>query len=104
VARALKDALPARSYAALVYAGASVVLAGILAGAPSAFAAPAWKRTSGEQINISPRMLQGDGKDAEWPSSNLQAATEHVGILVVFRRRRPTTRSSATSRTRVMHH
>jgi drug/metabolite transporter (DMT)-like permease len=42
VARALKDALPARSYAALVYASAALVLALILAGAPTAFAAPAW--------------------------------------------------------------
>jgi drug/metabolite transporter (DMT)-like permease len=42
VARALKDALPARSYAALVYASASLVLAAILAGAPGAFEAPAW--------------------------------------------------------------
>jgi drug/metabolite transporter (DMT)-like permease len=42
VARALKDALPARSYAALVYSSAALVLALILAGAPSAFAAPAW--------------------------------------------------------------
>ena len=42
VARALRDALPARSYAALVYAGASVVLAVMLAFAPDAFAAPAW--------------------------------------------------------------
>jgi drug/metabolite transporter (DMT)-like permease len=42
VARALRDALPARSYAALVYAGASLVLAGILAGAPAAFAPPSW--------------------------------------------------------------
>jgi drug/metabolite transporter (DMT)-like permease len=42
VARALKDALPARSYAALVYASASLVLALMLAAAPGAFAAPAW--------------------------------------------------------------
>lgn len=42
VARALKDALPARSYAALVYASASLVLAAMLAAAPAAFAAPAW--------------------------------------------------------------
>jgi drug/metabolite transporter (DMT)-like permease len=42
VARALKDALPARSYAVLVYASASVVLALVLAGVPSAFMAPAW--------------------------------------------------------------
>jgi len=42
VARALKDALPARSYAALVYASASLVLALMLAGAPAAFASPAW--------------------------------------------------------------
>lgn len=42
VARALKDALPARSYAALVYASASLVLAAILAFVPAAFASPAW--------------------------------------------------------------
>jgi len=42
VARALRDALPARSYAALVYASASVVLAVMLALAPAAFASPAW--------------------------------------------------------------
>ncbi|MFT3773539.1 MAG: DMT family transporter [Minicystis sp.] len=42
VARALKDALPARSYAALVYASASVTLAVALAFAPAAFASPAW--------------------------------------------------------------
>jgi drug/metabolite transporter (DMT)-like permease len=42
VARALKDALPAQSYAALVYTGASVVLLGMLAFAPAAFEAPAW--------------------------------------------------------------
>jgi drug/metabolite transporter (DMT)-like permease len=42
VARALKDALPARSYAALVYASASVVLALTLALTPSAFASPSW--------------------------------------------------------------
>ena len=42
VARALKDALPARSYAALVYTSASLVLALMLAFAPGAFAAPAW--------------------------------------------------------------
>jgi drug/metabolite transporter (DMT)-like permease len=42
VARALKDALPARSYAALVYASAALVLAAMLAAAPAAFAAPAW--------------------------------------------------------------
>jgi drug/metabolite transporter (DMT)-like permease len=42
VARALKDALPARSYAALVYTTAALVLAVMLAGAPAAFTAPAW--------------------------------------------------------------
>jgi drug/metabolite transporter (DMT)-like permease len=42
VARALKDALPARSYAALVYTSASLVLAALLAAAPAAFTAPAW--------------------------------------------------------------
>ena len=42
VARALKDALPARSYAALVYASASVALAVTLAFKPSAFAGAAW--------------------------------------------------------------
>ena len=42
VARALKDALPARSYAALVYTTAALVLAVMLAGAPGAFTAPAW--------------------------------------------------------------
>ena len=42
VARALKDALPARSYAALVYASASLVLALGLAAAPAAFTSPAW--------------------------------------------------------------
>jgi drug/metabolite transporter (DMT)-like permease len=42
VARALKDVLPARSYAALVYTAAALVLAVILAGAPTAFAPPAW--------------------------------------------------------------
>jgi drug/metabolite transporter (DMT)-like permease len=42
VARALKDALPAGSYAALVYASALVGMAAILACVPSAFAAPAW--------------------------------------------------------------
>jgi drug/metabolite transporter (DMT)-like permease len=42
VARALKDALPARSYAVLVYASAATVLALILACAPAAFVAPAW--------------------------------------------------------------
>jgi drug/metabolite transporter (DMT)-like permease len=45
VARALKDALPARSYAALVYTSAAVVLACVLAGTPDAFAAPAWPLT-----------------------------------------------------------
>ncbi len=42
VARVLKDALPARSYAVLVYASASMVLAATLAIVPAAFAAPAW--------------------------------------------------------------
>ena len=42
VARALKDALPARSYAALVYTGAAVALLAALALAPEARAAPAW--------------------------------------------------------------
>jgi drug/metabolite transporter (DMT)-like permease len=42
VARALKDALPAQSYAALVYASAAVVLAAMLAFAPAVFASPAW--------------------------------------------------------------
>jgi drug/metabolite transporter (DMT)-like permease len=42
VARALKDALPARSYAALVYTSAAIVLALVLAAAPVAFEAPAW--------------------------------------------------------------
>jgi drug/metabolite transporter (DMT)-like permease len=42
VARALKDALPARSYAALVYTGASLVLLLGLPFLPDAFAAPAW--------------------------------------------------------------
>lgn len=42
VARALKDALPARSYAALVYASASLVLAIMLPLAPSVFAEPVW--------------------------------------------------------------
>jgi drug/metabolite transporter (DMT)-like permease len=41
-ARALKDALPPRSYAALVYTSAAVVLAVVLAVAPAAFTAPAW--------------------------------------------------------------
>ena len=40
VARALKDALPARSYAVLVYASASLVLAATLALTPSAFTGP----------------------------------------------------------------
>ncbi len=42
VARALKDALPARSYAALVYASASAVLAVVVASAPAVLAAPSW--------------------------------------------------------------
>ncbi len=42
VARALKDALPARSYAALVYTTAGLVLAVILALRPGAFDPPAW--------------------------------------------------------------
>jgi drug/metabolite transporter (DMT)-like permease len=42
VARALKDALPARSYAVLVYGSASVVLAALLGAAPSAFDPPGW--------------------------------------------------------------
>jgi drug/metabolite transporter (DMT)-like permease len=44
VARALRDALPARSYAALVYTSASLVAVAvaILAGAPEAFMPPAW--------------------------------------------------------------
>jgi drug/metabolite transporter (DMT)-like permease len=42
VARALKDALPARSYVALVYTGASLVLLLLLPFVPDAFAAPAW--------------------------------------------------------------
>lgn len=42
VARALKDALPPRSYAALVYAGAAVTLAIALVFVPAAFTAPAW--------------------------------------------------------------
>lgn len=42
VARALKDALPPRSYAVLVYASASVVLAATLALTPAAFVSPAW--------------------------------------------------------------
>jgi drug/metabolite transporter (DMT)-like permease len=42
VARALKDALPARSYAALVYTSASLVLAALLVAVPAAFEAPAW--------------------------------------------------------------
>jgi drug/metabolite transporter (DMT)-like permease len=41
-ARALKDALPARSYAALVYASATLVLGVLLAASPAAFEAPAW--------------------------------------------------------------
>ena len=42
VARALKDALPAQSYAALVYTSASLVLALMLAVSPAVFAVPAW--------------------------------------------------------------
>jgi drug/metabolite transporter (DMT)-like permease len=42
VARALKDSLPARSYAVLVYASASIALLPALALAPDAFVAPAW--------------------------------------------------------------
>ncbi|APR83614.1 Permease [Minicystis rosea] len=42
VARALKDALPARSYAALVYASAAATLCAMLVFAPTAFASPAW--------------------------------------------------------------
>jgi drug/metabolite transporter (DMT)-like permease len=42
VARALKDALPPRSYATLVYAGAAVTLALALLFVPAAFTAPAW--------------------------------------------------------------
>src|SRR6185369_5421392 len=42
VARALKDALPARPYAALVYAGAAAALAVALPLSPGAFASPAW--------------------------------------------------------------
>jgi drug/metabolite transporter (DMT)-like permease len=42
VARALKDALPSRSYAALVYTSAALVLGLMLTGAPGAFVAPAW--------------------------------------------------------------
>ena len=42
VARALKDALPARSYAALVYASAAIALAPALLFVPAAFVAPAW--------------------------------------------------------------
>jgi len=45
VARALKDALPALSYAVLVYAGAAVVLAAALALTPAAFTSPAWPPT-----------------------------------------------------------
>lgn len=42
VARALKDALSARSYAVLVYGGAALVLAPVVLLAPGAFASPAW--------------------------------------------------------------
>ena len=42
VARALKDALPARSYAALVYASAAVLLAFALAAAPRGLSAAVW--------------------------------------------------------------
>jgi drug/metabolite transporter (DMT)-like permease len=42
VARALKDALPSRSYAALVYVSASVVMAVGTLLVPEAFRAPAW--------------------------------------------------------------
>jgi drug/metabolite transporter (DMT)-like permease len=42
LARALKDALPARSYAVLVYASAALVLAAALPFVPSAFTPPAW--------------------------------------------------------------
>jgi drug/metabolite transporter (DMT)-like permease len=42
VARALKEALPAQSYAVLVYASASLVLAAVLAATPSAFAGDGW--------------------------------------------------------------
>jgi drug/metabolite transporter (DMT)-like permease len=42
VARALKDALPARSYAALVYTSAAVVVAALLPAVPAAFSDPAW--------------------------------------------------------------
>ncbi len=41
VARALKDALPARSYAALVYTSAAVVVAALLPAVPAAFNDPA---------------------------------------------------------------
>lgn len=41
-ARSLRDALPARSYAALVYAGAALTLAIALPFVPSVFEAPAW--------------------------------------------------------------
>lgn len=42
VARALKEALPAQSYAVLVYASASLVLAAVLAFTPAAFTGAAW--------------------------------------------------------------
>lgn len=45
VARALKDALPARSYATAVYASAALLLLPMLALAPGAFASPAWPPT-----------------------------------------------------------
>lgn len=45
VARALKDALPARAYAAMVYGAASIALAPVLALTPDAFHAPRWPLT-----------------------------------------------------------
>lgn len=45
-ARALKDALPARSYVALVYTSASFALALLLVAVPPAFAAPSWPPTT----------------------------------------------------------
>lgn len=52
VARALKDALPATSYAALVYTSASLVLAAILAFIPAAFTQPAWPLATHATIAI----------------------------------------------------